>query len=612
MLRNIAALYTCDRVYDLLLEEGKSLRAADIAVALKEWIDVPPCLLKEWLGADERFVASDKRHDLAVREEGGSLPVEALIRRILKECGHPLSPQALIPVASFAKKRHPEQMLHLVTRILEKREEFFPIGDGRFGLSEWLLHLPSDEEEEILLTNFFEQYAEMRKLLEEFDPSGLESKAGLPAVAREILRGRGCLTGKVLALLAWRVFGKEFNPVEFYKALIQAEGLCSFSDGTWCLSEWVEEARQWTSKKAAEALLRAVEVIPKEVLRAVSEGKIEPLDLSKEEKEALNRLLEQADMLSVMDAVREGLDIGPADEDYLPASVAVYNLFQSDQRLERVGALKFALKETIPYEIRELPQLLLPHPPVFPPDVEESPDVILEDEGLDGDLAQLVHDPELEDIGEEEEVSFLPEQALPSDELTYLVFFHHFTSGVVKVRKLDRRVLLKEPKFINLTLLTPEGERRAWVNNELGLLFLGQDFFRSLGFPPSGGKMRLKPAEALDTFHAEMVGTDERALISADRIEELADLKGRAKSEQLTTFEIIRSIMERHKKGVEFFTVHAEANVVRRVPKRMVASILSGYHCFYQRHSQPNLWTYDERRLAQGFKSAKKKYLRRG
>ena len=609
----LAVLYACDRVYDLLVEREGALRVNDIASAIKGHIEVPPSLLREWLKGDGRFVVSGRRFDLAIRAEGRSLPVEAFIRRALREAGHPLSLEAVASLLATAKRRRPEQVLDFVAKIMSQREGFFPVDGGSFGLSEWLLQIPSDDEEEILLANFFERYAEVKRLVEGFDFSGLEGEPNPAEVAKGILSRLGePAEGKLVALLARRVLGERFDPVGFYKSLLGAEGLIPLSDGTWCLSEWVEEARRWAQERGKKAIAEVIEVTPRRVLEVVAGGECEPLELSAEEREAVRRVLKEEGALSITEVVERALDIGPGDEDYLPALVAVHRFLKSDQRVEPVGALKFALKGAIPPEIREVPNFLLPHPPITPPDAEESPDVLLDDEGLEGNLAQFVHDPELEDIGEEEEAPDLPEQALPSEEVVYTVLFHHFSTGVVKVRRIDRKVIPSEPRFIEATLLTPKGERKAWINNELGLMFLGEDFFGSLGFPPSGGRLRIKPADAPDTFLAEMSGTDNRALISDERVRELTELREVAERESLPTFEIVRGIMEKHRKGAEFLTVYAEANVVRRVSKRMVASILSGYHCFYQRRSQPNLWTYDERRLAQGFKSAKKKHLRRG
>ena len=94
--------------------------------------------------------------------------------------------------------------------------------------------------------------------------------------------------------------------------------------------------------------------------------------------------------------------------------------------------------------------------------------------------------------------------------------------------------------------------------------------------------------------------------ISRNRVNELLALQERAETEELPTFDIMREIMEHYRKGIEFLTLLTEVNIVRRVTRRMVASILSEYHCFFQRGGA---WVYDAKKLTQGFDKSKRKYL---
>ena len=83
-------------------------------------------------------------------------------------------------------------------------------------------------------------------------------------------------------------------------------------------------------------------------------------------------------------------------------------------------------------------------------------------------------------------------------------------------------------------------------------------------------------------------------------------LQERSETEELANFDIIKEIMEHYRKGIEFVTLLTEVNIVRRVTRRMVASILSEYHCFFQRSGA---WVYDAKKLSQGFDKSKRKYL---
>ena len=97
--------------------------------------------------------------------------------------------------------------------------------------------------------------------------------------------------------------------------------------------------------------------------------------------------------------------------------------------------------------------------------------------------------------------------------------------------------------------------------------------------------------------------------ISRNRVNELLALQERADAEDLPTFDIVREIMEHYRKGIEFLTLHTEVNLVRRVHRRLVASLLSEYHCYFQRGGA---WVFDAKKLSQGFDKSKRKYLVKG
>jgi len=80
-------------------------------------------------------------------------------------------------------------------------------------------------------------------------------------------------------------------------------------------------------------------------------------------------------------------------------------------------------------------------------------------------------------------------------------------------------------------------------------------------------------------------------------------------SGEMSTFDIICRILSFHRIGLHFLRLFAEVNVVRRVGKRLVASILSSYHCFREKQNAPGVWQFDERKVSQGFNKAKRKYI---
>ncbi len=74
---------------------------------------------------------------------------------------------------------------------------------------------------------------------------------------------------------------------------------------------------------------------------------------------------------------------------------------------------------------------------------------------------------------------------------------------------------------------------------------------------------------------------------------------------------MMQRLLADHEKGTSFMGLWSEVNVVRRTTRRVVASNLASYHCFYQRPANSDMWVFDERKVSQGRKKTKRKYLRR-
>jgi hypothetical protein len=102
--------------------------------------------------------------------------------------------------------------------------------------------------------------------------------------------------------------------------------------------------------------------------------------------------------------------------------------------------------------------------------------------------------------------------------------------------------------------------------------------------------------------------TDPVVYITSQRMEELRTLQ--AESEAMSTLEILQTVMTHWPKGADFLTLLWEVSVVRRSSRRLVASLLSSYACFYQRSGSP-VWHYDAKKVEQGFDKSKRKFVQK-
>jgi hypothetical protein len=99
--------------------------------------------------------------------------------------------------------------------------------------------------------------------------------------------------------------------------------------------------------------------------------------------------------------------------------------------------------------------------------------------------------------------------------------------------------------------------------------------------------------------------------ITPTRMSELLGLRENAEeSGDVATFDIACEILAHYPKGLDFVQIMTEVNVVRRVTRRKLASILSNYYCFVQKPGQ-NLWRFDAKKRDLGTDRAKRKYIKR-
>jgi hypothetical protein len=101
--------------------------------------------------------------------------------------------------------------------------------------------------------------------------------------------------------------------------------------------------------------------------------------------------------------------------------------------------------------------------------------------------------------------------------------------------------------------------------------------------------------------------TDPDVYISPERLDQLQNYRAEIESgPTVSTHDVIRYILEHSNQAMSYLSLLTELNVVRRVSRRQLASILSAWNGFSHR---AGLWTYDAKKAAQGFNKAKRKYI---
>jgi hypothetical protein len=182
----------------------------------------------------------------------------------------------------------------------------------------------------------------------------------------------------------------------------------------------------------------------------------------------------------------------------------------------------------------------------------------------------------------------------------------------LKVRKMDRKFWPSGGPAVYANVLDNEGKRLGlWVNLHDGLIFGLANWYRERGVKP-GHLLHFQKAERADEYRLTYTGeADKHIALDDARIEHLLELGKDATENDLSVFDIICRVLADHRKGLHFFALWAEVNIVRRTTRRVVASDVSAYHCFYPRPPQSGNWVFDERKASQGRKKTKKKHIKK-
>jgi hypothetical protein len=605
-----AMRYLEDQAYTAMLVYQEPVRTAEIiGVIGKEGYTAK--LLRHVLAASPRFAQIDRRWDLDIRYEDLQRPLERVLREIVDAYGKPISIEEIAINLSSVYDKPADYYEEMLPRMLADTEKFFKTLDNRFGLASWLLSVMSDDEEDILFDSGMEQG----------DVEALESSASkvawtadfASAVAKLADTAGVPVSGKVASLFRWRALPESFDAVEAFNALYASKKLTWLSDG------------RWISEKMAagfDSMLTAMaDRLADEIMEESPVATIEKAEVAEDVAPTLSLTISEQDLDEVvqivsgkgverMPVILESIfEISPRDPVYEVAAEGLSDAMRADSRFAWVGGDRWRMAETLPAYINQVPAELEIKPLDFETPEGEKLDVELDDEGLEGGLAAEIHNPLVQDVHDCDQVT--EQDKLPAQESARCVLFrHHKKLGTFPLCQISDTFFPIGPKAVEI-ILTDGGSRESvWINRETGLI-MGMDKWYTDEMPESGAVFELVKTEKPEEYKFVYDNTtDPLVFVSPGRVEALAAMADDPKTQNMTTFELMSELMQDHKKGVSFVTLFTEVNIVRRSTRRLVASILSSYYPFYQR-GKSALWQFDEKKVDQGFKKAKRKYIRK-
>jgi len=599
-----AVHYLNDTIADFLLDRGHAAKIGEIVSQVGKRIGASAKLIRQTMTTDSSFVGEERRWNLSLRTQFHR-PTEGALQQTLRSFGKPMTIAAFSNEMAVLNARAPEYFHTMLPTFLAARPQtYFRTPDGRWGLREWLLDTAAVDEEELLLRNFFDILDALQPLLAEVCKVKLKADMSYADASLKLLETVAQpLSTKIISYALWRVHGEQFDPLAAYLSLLDDSRIHLLSGG-----EWIPTAQVPTFSQS----LQQLSVLADEALEEeeVWEG---PYVVSEEDLgEIFDFLVEHGRPQKLTDVVEAVFEYSPGSPRFQQVYEGLTAAMLADPRLQLVGRQTWALPTLIPQEVLQVPESLLPE--ILDPSLLTDPetDAELEDEGLDNELALWVHDPRYEDFGGEHEVELSEELVSGGttlDETRIPLLYNHRRMGTLKLRQADMSFF---PTETPLACLTVEGEQHGpfqiWINNDELLIHGLADWYEARQMPV-GAMLTFRRGREADDYVLSWDGTtDDLIALTDERVAELFDLREQAEEGNWSVYEIMSKVLAGHTDGAHFLTIWAEANVVRRTPKRVVASNLSSYHCF-SLISGSERWKYDERKAEQGRKKTKKKFV---
>ena len=592
-----ARLYADRLILKQLTELSEVFKPSEIAEKLKS-SGLGLSAVRSLLASNpDMFAYSERRWVPAARVEGAGRPFAEQIRLMTDRFGGPMPLDLLISEAARVSGRSEEWCANSINRLCKTDPNVFLTRDRHVVNRKFAFAVVDELTEAAYLMNHVTEgeVAEVEKKLGKFNWTQTDAiMAALEKTAP--------VNVKALSAAAWKVLSPQdpkqslnYDWKEFSGELLSVPGFVFSSDGT---LHPEKAAEKWisTAVKLADKLAPSIEV-----------EDAAPLELKKEDVEKMIQQIASTDGTTTTTSLLEQhFEITPQVKTFPDDMANIMKALRADSRVAWVGGDRFTKPGVAPDYIFELPE---PFEFVRSEQKLEDGELVdseLIDEGLNTSLRKLISHPLATDVMDEE---ILPAAKVLPESLRLVLKPIHRELGTIPLSQFPAGWFEAEPNVQELILINPEGEElQVWLNHELRLIFGLFDWW--LDQPVESGSVfsLTKTTKPNVLEFAWFDQTDPVVYISNQRMEELREIASR--SEEMSTFDIVREVMAHWPKGADFLTILWEVNVVRRTSRRLLASLLSSYVCFYQRSGSP-VWHYDHKKVEQGFDKSKKKFIKK-
>lgn len=545
----------------------------------------------------ERFAYFERRWIPAARLEGQGRPFAEAVALILDSYGGPMLIEALLREVARVRRKSPEEIRAQLQRLLEIDDSFAESSDGHIALSKWAF-LATDETVERAFALYSVDPEEVHRIeskLKKFDWRA-------PGAVQEALKQAAPVSAKALAATAWKALNPQdpratllFDGRKMFAEMLSVPGYVYGADGVIYPEA---ETKKWlsTAVKLADKLAPTIDV-----------EDAAPIDIKVDDVVKMVQRIVTSDASTTATKLLEDFyEITPANKTFPDDMANLLAALKQQPEIWWVGADRFRKANSAPDFVYTVPEPFYFAHSEFKNEDGELVDVELTDDGLSSSLRKLLAHPLAMDVLDED---IAPAPKTMPERLRLVLKSIHRELGTFPMAQIPTNWLDPEPEVQELIFIDPSGrELQVWANQHARLLYNLIDWWYEQPVE-SGSVFTLTKTARPNVFEFEWdEQTDPVVYISTQRMEELRDLQTRAS--EMSTLDLLVEVMAHWPKGADFLTVLAEVNVVRRTTRRLVASLLSSYQCFYQRSGSP-VWHFDSKKIDLGFDKTKRKFIKK-
>ncbi|MEA2553756.1 MAG: hypothetical protein QOJ65_1932 [Fimbriimonadaceae bacterium] len=594
----VARSYVDRLILEQLTEMESAVKLGDLADRLsKEGVGL--ATVRSLLASNpERFAYHERRWVPAARLLGQGRPFNEVLVVVLRSFGGPVQLELLIQEIGRIRRSTPEEVEPIIRRVLDTDRRFVLTSKNLVALTELGFNATDERLERALALNSVntEEFEAAQKKLAKSDWRA-------PDAIPEALKVAAPIKLKVLGAVAFSALNPQdpravllYDSRSFLARVLDTEGYVLGGDGTLHV---IADAKKWvtTAVKLAERIAPTIDV-----------EDAAPIEVKAEDvKRLVARVTqEKAASTTTTKLLEEFYEITPSNKTFPDDMTNMMAAMRGDSNVQWVGGDRLRKAGTVPEFIHTVPEPFHFVRTEFRNEEGDLVDVELTDDGLSSTLRKLLAHPLATDVLDED---VLPPPKTMPETLRLVIKSIHRELGTFPMCQIPTGWLDADPKIQELIWVDPTGrEQQVWLNQDTRLIYDLVDWWYEQPIE-SGAVFTLTKTPRPNVFEfAWLDQPDPVIYVSSQRMEELRNMGVDADAK--STLQILIDVMGHWPKGADYLTLLAEVNVVRRSTRRLVASILSSYQCFYQRSGSP-VWHFDPKKVDLGFDKTKKKFIKK-